>query len=77
MKRMEVRWWPSKLNSDGLIAGSVVGIGRFVTGWGAGLWQTIAIGAVKSVIFMVDREAGGHCGLFRQNLDSQKLFCGR
>ena len=51
MKRMEVRM-VAVSNSIGLIAGSVVGIGLAVTGWGAWamVWQTIAIGAVKSVI---------------------------
>lgn len=48
MKRMEVRM-VAVSNSIGLIAGSVVGIGLAVTGWGAWamVWQTIAIGAVK------------------------------
>lgn len=51
MKKMEVRM-VAVSNSIGLVAGSVVGIGLAITGWGAWamVWQTIAIGAVKSLI---------------------------
>ena len=76
MKRMEVRM-VAVSNSIGLIAGSVVGIGLAVTGWGAWamVWRTIAIGAVKSVILWL---TGGWRPLWAFSVRiSQKLFCGR